>query len=181
MSRGSVQTVILCEDTQTACFIRRFLIKQGWNGRQIRIEKQPKGHGSGEQSVRKKFPAELKAYRNRNSRASTCLIVASDADRMTVDERIRTFRDACADAGVTFREDSERVLFIIPRRNIETWLAYLRGEKVNEVKPYAKYRCESECRDQVARLDEICRENRLDPEPPPSLEHACNEFRRIGN
>jgi len=181
MSSGSVQTVILCEDTQTECFIRRFLIKQGWNRRQIRAETLAKGQGSGEQWVRKRFLAELKAYRSRSGRAATCLIVTSDADDMTVNARVQTFKAACDEAGVPFRQDGERVLFIIPRRNIETWLAYLRGEQVNEVDPYRKYRCESECRDQVARLDRMCRENELDPEPPPSLEYACNEFGRTAD
>jgi hypothetical protein len=174
--------VILCEDTQTECFIRRFLVKQNWNRRQIHAETLPAGKGSGLVWVREKFVKELKAYRSRSTRAATCLIVASDADDKTVDERIQTFKAACAEASMPFRKEGERVIFVIPRRNIETWLAYLRGQMVNEADAYPKYDNESDCRDQVAKLDDMCRRQRLEPEPPPpSLASACSEFKRIAS
>ena len=179
MSRDAVGVVILSEDTQTECFIRRFPRKRSYDSRQIRTETLPKGGGSGEQWVRQKFINELKAYRSRSSRAATCLIVASDADDKTVEDRIQTFRDMCAETGMAFRNEGEHVAFIIPRRNIETWLAYLRGEAVNEAQSYRKYRFEGECRDQVLRLDEMCRQQKFAPELPPSLASACVEFKRI--
>ena len=120
MSRDAVGVVILAEDIQTECFIRRFLVEQGWDRRQIRPETLPKGQGSGEQWVREKFVNELKAYRSRATRAATRLIVASDADTRTVHEQIQTFRQACVEAKVPFRNNGEHVAFIIPRRNIET-------------------------------------------------------------
>jgi len=181
MSRDAVGVVILSEDTQSECFIRRFLNRRGWDRRQIRAETLPRGQGSGEQWVREKLIRELRAYRSRSSRAATCLIVASDADDKTVDARMQTFRNMCVQAGVAFRNEGERIAFIIPRRNIETWLAYLRGEAVNETDRYRKYEFESECRDQVVRLDEMCHQKRLAPQAPPSLETACNEFKRIAS
>jgi hypothetical protein len=181
VNRDAVGVVILSEDTQLECFIRRFLLKRNFDSRQIRTETLPQGRGSGEQWVREKFLNELKAYRSRSSRAATCLIVASDADEKTVEERIQTFEKMCTETGMAFRDQGERVAFIIPRRNIETWLAYLRGESVDEVKRYRKYEFESDCRDQVARLNEMCLQQKLTPEPPPSLESACNEFKRIAN
>jgi hypothetical protein len=180
MSRDAVHTVVLCEDTQTECFIRRFLVKQNWDRRQIRTETLPAGKGSGLVWVREKFVNELKAYRSRSTRAATCLIVAADADDMTVEERIRTLKDACAGVAVPFRQDDEHVIFVIPRRNIETWLAFLRGESVNEVDAYRKYDNESDCRGQVAKLDDCCRRKKLEPDPPPpSLAATCAEFKRI--
>lgn len=41
MSHDAVLAVVLCEDTQTECFIRRFLLKRDWDRRQIRTETQP--------------------------------------------------------------------------------------------------------------------------------------------
>jgi hypothetical protein len=97
-----------------------------------------------------------------------------------VEERIQTFKDACAEAAISFRQDNERVVFVIPKRNIETWLAYLRGEQVDETRVYPKYESESDCKNQVTRLDEMCRRQILEPElPPPSLIAACSEFQRI--
>jgi hypothetical protein len=180
MSHDAVLAVVLSEDTQTECFIRRFLIKQGWHRRQIRTETLPAGKGSGLVWVRERFVNELKSYRSRSTRGATCLIVASDADDKTVEQRIETFKRACADADVPFRSDRERVCFVIPRRNIETWLAYLRDQAVSEATTYAKYDNESDCRDQVARLDVLCRRQRLEPEPAPqSLLTACSEYRRL--
>jgi len=87
---------------------------------------------------------------------------------------------ACSEAGVPFRTAEERVALAIPRRNIETWLAYLRGEEVNETDAYPKYDDESECRNEVAKLDEMCRKQKLEPDPPPpSLVIGCQEFKRI--
>ena len=181
MSQEAVLAVMLCEDTQTECFIRRFLMKRlNWDRRQIRAETLPAGKGSGLVWVREKFVNELKACRIRSARAATCLIVASDADDKTVEERIQTLKDACAEASVPFRKDGERVIFVIPRRNIETWLAYLRGQLVNEVDRYPKYDNEGDCREQVTKLDDLCRRQKLEPEPPPqSLVTACSECKRI--
>jgi len=181
MSANSVEVVVLCEDLQQECFIRRFLQKRGRQRYDFRPLISPAGRGSGEQWVRVRFPRELKAHRSRIGRRSTWLIVATDADTQGVESRIRSFAHACDDAGVPFREQSERVIFVVPKRNIETWFAYLRGENPNERDTYPKYDSESDCRNDVVRLDEMCRQQRLAPQPPPSLEFACNEFKRIEN
>jgi hypothetical protein len=180
MSREGVHAVVLCEDTQTECFIRRFLLRQGWNRHKIRWKTLPAGEGSGLVWVRENFVKELNAYRSRNPRMDTCLIIAADADNLTVEQRIQTFRKASVEAGISFRQEGEKVAFIVPRRNIETWLAYLRGEPVNETDACRKYEDESDCQPQVAVLDEMCRKGVLKPEPaPPSLVSACLEFSRL--
>ena len=181
MSTGAVQAVILCEDRQLECFVRRFLLLRGWDRHLIRVVPVPRGRGSGEQWVRKLFPNELLVCRNRSSRAKTCLIVASDADTMSVEARVQTFGGVCAESNVPFRSGSEPVVFVIAKRNIETWLAYLRGENVNEEDTYRKYAYESECFPDVARLDQICREQNFPADPPPSLVSSCDEFKRIPN
>lgn len=175
-----VHTIIICEDLQLRCFIRRFLLKRGWHARQIREVALPVGGGAGVSWVKEKLPEEIKAYRSRSARATTCLVVGCDADDGTVENRIQNLRDACVAAGVPFRGLTERVSFAIPKRNIETWLAYLRGENVNETDVYRKYKYESECRAQVACLNNMCQVQHLEPAPPlPSLVFACEEFKRI--
>jgi len=175
-----VHTIILCEDLQLRCFIRRFLLKRGWHARQIREVALPAGGGAGVTWVRKNLPNELQAYRSRNALAETCLVVGCDADDKTVEGRIQRLTEACTAAGVPFRTNDERVALAVPKRNIETWLAYLRGTVVNEEDAYPKYKHESECRNQVAHLDEMSQKQHLEPEPPPpSLVLACEEFKRI--
>jgi hypothetical protein len=174
-----VHTIVLCEDLQLRCFIRRFLVKRGWHTRQIREVPLPVS-GAGVSWVRVKFPDELKAYRSRHFRAETCLIVGIDADHDTIAARIEMLSAACSARSVPFRSNDDRIAFVIPKRNIETWLAYLRGEEVNETDAYPKYDNERDCRDQVARLNKMCLERAWQPDPPPpSLAQACQEFQRI--
>lgn len=180
MSTSSVEVVVLCEDRQQECFIRRFLQRRGRDHYDFRALISPAGRGSGEQWVRERFPRELKAHRSQIGRRCTWLIVATDADIQGVENRVQGFAKACNDAGVPFRKESERVMFVISKRNIETWFAYLRGESVNEVDRYRKYELESDCRNDVVRLDQMCRRQKLEPEPPPpSLVSVCNEFKRL--
>lgn len=181
MSQPS-QVIVLCEDAQTECFIRKFLCQRlRWcNRRNIRSEVLPKGVGSGEQWVRKGFLKELKAYRSRMARARTCLIVAIDADTMTVAQRLRQFEQACMEEGIPFRSDAEEIAFMIQKRNIETWFAYLREEMgVDEDETYTRYDNEGDCHADAAKLAEMCARQQLAPLPPPSLQYACEEFSRV--
>jgi len=86
---------------------------------------------------------------------------------------------SCTKAGLAARSKDESVVFLIPRRNIETWFAYLRGEQVNEYDSYPKYPFESTCSADVARLDAMCQQGKLDGDPPPSLARACDEYQRL--
>lgn len=179
MSTASVQVVILCEDLQQECFIRRFLMLRGYRRHDFIHKLARAGCGSAEQFVREKFPRELTAYRSRSSRAATALIVCMDADNLSVEERVKSLTKACTDCRVPFRRGGEQVCFVVPKRNIETWLAYLRGEPVDEQAVYPKYDCQSKCQQDVERLDEMCRQRKFRPDPPPSLSQACEEFRRL--
>ncbi|MBM4024795.1 MAG: hypothetical protein FJ280_05225 [Planctomycetes bacterium] len=159
--------------------MRRFLLLRGWQMRDLHVEKPRPGHGSGEQFVRGEFPHQLTVYRSQSRRCAICLIVCIDADSLSVEERMKSLVKACADGGVPFREPDEQVCFAVPKRNIETWLAYLRGETVDESAVYPKYDCQSRCQHDVERLDAMCRQKKSTPVPPPSLLHACEEFRRF--
>jgi hypothetical protein len=171
-----VEAVLLCEDEQSACFARRFLKERGYKAWQLREEKPPPGKGSGEQWVRERLPLELRAMRDSQSKA---LIVLTDADTMSVAERAETLRRKCLDEGVAWRTADEPLVLVIPRRNIETWLAYLRGETVDETNLYPKYAAESDCREQARELHRMCQIGSLSPPPPPSLAQACAEWTRM--
>lgn len=182
MSGGAVQAVILAEDVQLQCFVRRFLIHRGWDKRHILGKTAPSGAGSGEQWVREKFVEELRAYRERAQRAQTCLFVCTDADVSTVNQRITTLQRHCEEAPEPWLEAGEKVVLVVPKRNIETWLAYLRDGKADENRedPYPKYEHESDCAPQVVRLAEMCQSGKLEGYPPPSLSRACAEYSKLG-
>ena len=169
MSSRRVKVVLLCEDTQHEAFARRFLKGMGWETREMRVEKGRKGLGSGEHWVRSQFPKELVAYRNRTTRAATALIAMIDADTGSVQDHINEMGDACAAGGVAFRAPGEAVAIAAPKRNIETWIHYLRGETVDEMTRYPKLPNPSECGDAVDALLEQCQGGGLKPGAPDSL------------
>jgi hypothetical protein len=177
MSRNA-NVIILCEDRQHEAFARRFLVRAGYHRRRLRVQVSPKGRGSGEQFVRERFGEELGYYRNRQHRVQQVLVVLIDADKKTTADRIRQMERICSEGGVQPRQPNERVAVFVPARNIETWLAYLGGETVDETRerPYPRLRHESDCQQHVNALHDMCARQTLRQPSPPSLDAACNEY-----
>lgn len=179
MSKAS-QIVILCEDKAHEVFVKRFL-KKGWGvkPRAIRVRPYPNDKGSGKKHVEDNISAETRALRTRH--ASTILLVIQDADEHSVKQARGNLNDKIEPA----RTDRERIAYIIPKWHIQTWIAYLAGEKVDksDKKTYGRrYRTVSGTRQAhpfIDRLAEDCRKNRELPSPPDSLVAACEEFERI--
>ncbi|NMC21022.1 MAG: hypothetical protein GYA33_11465 [Thermogutta sp.] len=176
MSRN-VQLVLLCEDRQHEAFARRFLEKAGWPTRRLRVQIAPQSRGSAEQFVRERFPPELSAYRSKRHQVAQGLVVVIDGDERGVHGRLTELADACQDRNVQPRQPGERVAIFVPTRNIETWLAYLDGQTVNENDPYSRLARERDCRQHVKRLYEMCQQGALRLPAPPSLQAACDEYR----
>jgi len=170
-----VQLVLLCEDKQQEAFARRFLNAAGWETRAMRVEKAPAGRGAGEQFVRERFPRELKAHRSRPVTQVLVVMMDGDAEGPTV--RLHQLDKACREAGIVERNRNERVAVFIPTWNIETWLAYLDGEQVDEEKSdYPRLTSERDCQRHVERLVQMCRADNLREPSPPSLGAACREY-----
>lgn len=173
----NVQIVLLCEDKQQRTFARRLLETIGKDCRLFRVETAPKGEGSAEQFVRKRFPKEVANHRSRS--VSQALMVMIDGDSRGVDRRISELDDECRRQDCPIRTPDEGVLVFVPTWNIETWFAYLDGETVDEAKPdYPRLPRPRDCRAHAATLGGMCRERRLRQPTPPSLIAACVEYRR---
>ncbi|MFZ4856804.1 MAG: hypothetical protein ACOYL3_10445 [Desulfuromonadaceae bacterium] len=180
MAKLCSQTVILCEDVQQEVFIRQFLMKKkGYVQRQLRIKVCPAGKQAGEQFVRDRYPAELKALRQRTARAETSLLVMIDADKRSADATSKWLDAICTEQGVATREQNDKAAVLIPRRNIETWIHFLDGEPVDEETEYKKLRWESDCKPGVKRLFEICSKGECPADFPDSLKAACGEYQRV--
>jgi hypothetical protein len=175
MSRN-VQAVILCEDRQHEAFARRFLKQAGKDYRVQRVEINPKGCGSGEQFVRERFGKELGYYRSRQHRVEQALIVLIDADTKEVKARIQQVEDAANQSGNDPRRGDERVAIFVAARNIDTWIAYLDGQTVNEKDVYPRLGHARDCQRHVDHLYEMCQQGALRQPAPPSLEVACVEY-----
>ena len=174
---SGVKIVLLCEDKQTDVFVRRFLRHRNFDERDIRTLPLPDGRRSGEQWVRKRYPDELKVIR---SRRDAYLIVVVDADTGTTEDRRKQLETECRHKGVPSKTERDPVLLFVPRRNVETWIAYLGGSNVDEDRLYPKLKRERDCAEHARQLHEMCRvEQRLREPAPPSLREACGEYRKL--
>jgi len=177
VARRRVQYILVCEDQQQETFVRRFLKETGLvdNWRKFRVERSFAGRGSAEQSVRQKYVTELEV--GRRSHVDCTLILVIDGDRYGVEGRLRQLDRACKEKGVGVRSSEDKIAIFIPTWNIETWLAYLDDEFVNESKKnYPKLSKPSDCREHVKNLAEMCNRARLREPAPDSLKAACSEY-----
>jgi len=133
--------IVLLEDVRHRMLVYRYLIKRELKTHQIRIVASPSGQGSADVWVRNKFAGEVSAYRVRQARTATALIVVIDADTHSVQERWRQLDQALKDAKKqTVDVTNEQIARLIPKRNIETWILCLNGQSVDEDTDYKKRR-----------------------------------------
>lgn len=130
--------------------------------------------------MRTRFPKELRELRRRQ--VARAVIAILDGDALGLQARLRTLDDACTAEGIPPRTNDERAAVFVPTWEIETWLAYLDGENVDEGKNnYRRLRRPGDCGDHVRNLVEMCRRGRLREPAPDSLKAACEEFNaRVG-
>ena len=174
-----VSLVVVCEDILHGTFFRAFLYRRGFTRHQLRILPAPPGAGDAKRHVCETLRRELTSLR-RSSRRSVGVIFVVDADNLPVGDRLRWVQDACRTSGTAPPADDEAVFGIVPKWEIENWLAYLRGEPVDEqFNGYEKYRrCESLIYPLVGKLSDMCDEQQL-PDAPPSLVKACGVYSRF--
>ena len=174
-----IRAVILCEDRQQEVFASTYLKTRGVHILRVQINPDP-GRGSGEQYVRRHYPQEVKAFRsNYPAQSDTRLVVMIDADKHSVEKRCQEMDRLLQEAGMPARQPVERIGVFIPRRNIETWIYFLRGESVDEETAYQKFTGnESVCKPDVKTLAQNYRQP-LPDHAPTSLKAACRETARI--
>jgi hypothetical protein len=128
--------IVLAEDDHHERLIVRYLKNCGLTEHDIRVQTSPSGRGSAQSWVLKNFVRETSAYRNRQSRALTALIVITDADTATVQNRLSQLDQALQNSGKPALAKNENIARLIPKRNVETWILCLNGESVNEQDDY---------------------------------------------
>lgn len=179
MTQNRQTVVILCEDLQQYVFARSFLLKRGFQGNFV-DRKCPSGKQSGEQYVRERYPAEVKAYRNKKNHLKTFLVVVIDADTGTVPNRLAQLEQALEEKTLPRRLADDKIAIFVPKRNIETWIHYVMGETVNEEHAYPKFpKDEGACKPFVEALAGQCQQAGLADDAPHSMQLACAELQRI--
>jgi hypothetical protein len=116
------------EDDRHEILVRRYLIKCGFKAHEMRIQKAGPAI-----CVLRRFAKEVSAYRSRQARAQSALIVVIDADTDTVQHRLSQLDEELRNNGKSIIEpNKERVARLVPKRNIETWILCLNGHDVDE-------------------------------------------------
>ncbi|HWF48506.1 MAG TPA: hypothetical protein VG168_15970 [Bryobacteraceae bacterium] len=88
--------------------------------------------------MKKRFAQEVGAYRVRQAKAETGLIVIIDADTLGVADRLNQLDQALRDSGKEAIADGDRIARLIPKRNVETWILCLNGRPADEETDYKK-------------------------------------------
>ena len=177
MARRQAKYVLVCEDQQHEAFARRFLDEMGFikGKRNLRVERASTGTGSAEQFVRQTYVEELDS--GRRIHVDRTLIIVIDGDNYGVKGRLRQLDEACEAERVDVRSSKDKVAVFIPTWNIETWLAYLGGDAVNEGQSdYPKLSRPRECAKHVKNLAAMCKSKNLRAPAPGSLVEACSEY-----
>jgi hypothetical protein len=103
-----------------------------------------------------------------------------DADNLTVAQRQGQLARALREGGQGRRGKDEPITHVIPRRNIETWLTFLAGGKVDEETDYKRQGAMRDCRSEARRLASLLSGQETCPDDtPPSLRTAQDELARL--
>lgn len=173
----NVRLVIVCEDILHQTFMRAFLYKRGFARRQLKFMPLPAGKGDAKQAVCELVCRELQAIRRFTGKG---LLYVIDADNLSVEERRRTVEKAWKSGAIDPPRKDEPVFAVIPKWEIENWLAYLRDGTVDEKRGgYEKYRgCESTIYPLVEQLADMCDQQDL-RNAPASLKATCVDYPRF--
>ena len=184
MSNRFAQVIILVEDKQQRTFVSRLLQAIGYPVHKLKILPIPAGEGSGEQYVREQYPIQVKELRPRAKYMDVALVAIIDGDLSTVLARQKQLADQLEGSELEPRGADEKIIHLIPCRNIETWIEYLLDTTaaVDETNTYPKLKGrERDCQKAVEEMVRLCKTTQALPATcPPSLATAITELKRLG-
>lgn len=171
------QYVILCEDSQMDTFIRSFLKYFDICSRKIRTVPIPAGCGCGEAHVRKSFPKEVQILVSSKYKKSV-LVVCIDADSYLYEVRMKELSEAIKELSIKIEE--EMILVWIPKREIETWISFFRGDATDEEMIFIHNGKPKACRNEAKEMYQYCigiHDTHLSA--LPSIIRAKDEFEKV--
>jgi hypothetical protein len=174
------RVIVLAEDQCHQRFVHGYLRRLGYLPHDIRDAELPSGRGCGEQWVRERYEREVREYRRRSARAATALVAVIDADRGDVNRRLQQFHQALIQARLAQRTPDERIVHLVPKRSIETWILCLNGGAVDEETDYSQEDIAKQVAPAATALFEWSRPNNTPPSHCiSSLLAAIPEVRRL--
>ncbi len=173
---GFASIVVLAEDKPQQSFLCAALKKLGHAG-QLIMDAPVLGQDNN--WVRSKLPREVAILRK--ATYLRAVIAVTDADDAAIEER-RIWLESNLEPK---REEAEAIVYVIPRRHIETWIWYLEGNPIDEGSNYKKEKGGPVKRDRdlagvKRRFAEYIQTGQPPfPDCPPSLQDARSELRRV--
>ena len=177
MSNPSL-VIVLVEDQRQEMLVYKYLRRCGLEPHDIRIRTCPIGLESADGWVLSKFAAEAGEYRNRQmSKGETALTVMIDADDNTVEHRWTQMDQALAKGGEKKISERERIVRLVPKRNVETWILCLTSERELDEDTNYKRREKHKWHDLIPTAAETLREW---TRPRAELPAHCVRSLRLG-
>jgi hypothetical protein len=131
VKKRGIRVQIIVEDETLERLVREVLRLSGFNRHELRVTPYPVGRGSAKAWVNRQYPLEVSRLRSR-SYQNLAVVVGTDADEMSVQQRAAELADMLVHAKCGPRDASERIVLWIPKWNIETWLLYFAGDVRDE-------------------------------------------------
>lgn len=179
MGRREVRTVILYEDQEQECLLRRLVKRLGL--RPERYENCRNNVG-----VLQRLGQEVDALRERSYQKNVGLVVMIDADNKGLQGRVTELLDRIArDASDGARRGGERIVLVVPAWEIENWYVHLCVPAARPIDETRDYKPTPEWRELAKDLGAAAKRavEAWAPEPgradPPSLTAAREELGRL--
>ena len=113
----------------------------GYHPRKLRLLAPPAEKSGGATFVLQRYPVEAAELRRKATfQKSLRLLVIIDADQGDVDKRLDELDARLEAADQPKRGDDEGIAILVPNRNIETWIHWLREEPVDGSTQYPRHR-----------------------------------------
>ena len=166
---GPSSVIILGEDNAHVGSVYRAITREiGVDGGRVRKLPARAGRGDASKYVLDNVQKEANALRR--GPASARLIVCLDADAITVEKRREELRDRVSIDGLDDQTRSGSIVYVVPKRNIETWLEFGRCQTVDEETNYKKGRRAPWSSDDIRLVGALLGRKIIPKEnPPPSL------------
>lgn len=136
------------------------------------------GAGSGEQRVREFFPHELAARRKRPKDEQYWLVVVTDGDRFSPDQRRSQLGKEAEGYNQAPPGAEEKVAVIVPCRNIESWFQWIETAEIDEITDYKNRFPKAKPTQYAKQLSDKCQVLSA-ADFPPSLQDACEQWEKI--
>ena len=117
---------------------------------ELQVSRHPSGRGSAKQWIEERYLEEVRIHRSKANHQQVALLVGTDADEQTVNQRTGNLAAVLKDAKVDPRSKKEQNVHWIPKWNAETWILYLSGQDVDEDDKDCKQRVSNPDYKQVA-------------------------------